>query len=112
MMMTDGYGGGDIDGDQVLGGVSEEQAAEAAHQQAENAEDGDGEEKEAVEDGDGDGEDNSVDGADAMVDEDGEQQVTHPSVGRSCASKIIWLGVAHDVVLLLLHAPAFRPTST
>lgn len=55
---------------QVLGGVSEEQAAEAAHQQSENAEDG-VEAKEVVEEGEGDGE--AEEGVDEMEE---EQQVT------------------------------------
>lgn len=60
---------------QVLGGVSEEQAAEAAHQKSENAED-DVEEKEAVEDGDGETDGGGdEDGVEAM-EEDDEPQVT------------------------------------
>lgn len=52
--------------------MSEEQAAEAAHQQSENAEDG-VEEKEVVEEGDGDAQ-GAEDGVEAM-EEDDEQQV-------------------------------------
>lgn len=63
----------------MLGGVSEEQAAEAAHQQAENADDNDDDEKEVVEDGDGDGEDEAADGVDAMEDDDEQQVPPNPA---------------------------------
>lgn len=56
-----------------MGGVSEEQAADAAHQQAENAEDG-ADETEVVEEGEGQAQD-VEDGIEAM-DDDAEQQVT------------------------------------
>ncbi|CAN0215722.1 unnamed protein product [Scytosiphon promiscuus] len=62
---------------QVLGGVSEEQAAEAAHQESEREnENGLDENKDVVEEGDGD--DDAEDGVQAM-DEDDQQEVTNAS---------------------------------
>lgn len=64
---------------QVLGGVSEEQAAEAPHQKSEDAEDE--KEKEVVEEGDGEAA-GAEDGVEAM-DEDDIEQVTKWLSARS-----------------------------
>lgn len=68
--------------------MSEEQAAEAAHQQSEKAEDG-VEEKEVVEEGEGEAK-GAEDGLEAMEEDEQQVTVTHLRLDRAaCCSRIM-----------------------